>query len=62
MRRENRALDGDLGAASDEIHRLTEDIQQLIHERKQLAQQVQDYVAEVRRVEDVLAQKVRVIS
>ena len=43
---------------TSESQRLSNDIKQLIDERTQLSDQVQDYIAEVRRVEDVLAQKV----
>ena len=41
-----------------ETQRLSNDIKELIDERTQLSDQVQDYIAEVRHVEDVLSQKV----
>ncbi|XP_067948387.1 testis-specific gene 10 protein-like isoform X2 [Watersipora subatra] len=55
--RESRMLEEDVVTLSEENRRLSEDLQALLTERKQLSAQVQEYVAEVRRVEEVLAQK-----
>lgn len=55
---ESRLLEEDLAALSDENNRLNVDLTELLDERRQLSAQVQDYVSEVRRVEEVLAQKV----
>lgn len=56
--RENRLLEDDLTNMTAETQRLNKDIKELIDERAELSDQVQDYIGEVKRVEDVLAQKV----
>ena len=51
-------MEDDLTNMTAETQRLSNDIKELIDERAQLSDQVQDYICEVKRVEDVLAQKV----
>ena len=51
-------MEDDIRVLSEENQNLNDDITQLLEERASLAQQVQEYVTEVKRVEDVLAQKV----
>ncbi|XP_035680916.1 centrosomal protein of 135 kDa-like isoform X2 [Branchiostoma floridae] len=60
--RENRRLQEDLGTMTKENQAVHQDLDETMSDRGRLKQQVQDYIAEVSRCEDLLAAKDREIA
>ncbi|XP_019624383.1 PREDICTED: centrosomal protein of 135 kDa-like [Branchiostoma belcheri] len=60
--RENRRLQEDLGTMTKENQAVHQDLEETMSDRERLKQQVQDYIAEVSRCEDLLAAKDREIA
>ena len=57
--RENRRLQDDLSVMTQENQKINSELQDALEEKEHLRHQVQDYMTEVKRIEDVLARKVK---